>query len=409
MHFINVSFTHKNTDISTRERLSFGDDGRKKELLRLITSSENIAEAVVVSTCNRVEVFALSEDDKRAFSHIFSAIALLSGVSEVAHFGATYTDKNALFHLFCVASSLDSLVVGETQIAGQLKRDVKFAKTLGFSGEQTEHAVAFAFKCASSVRALSGFGKGGVSVASVAVLKAKEIAGSLFGVKTLVVGAGEMSNLVAKHLKSAGAQICVVNRSFEKASVLAGEVGGRAALWEELSNELTKAKFVFCATSAEKPVVTDENVGESEGERFFFDIAIPRDVALSKSGVEVFAVDDLACVVSENLALREEQVSEAYEIVKRSVDEFVAWQNSLVSTPSIKRLRQKAREVALRELEKAVKKGYIRHCDKDEAARLLHQAFKAFLHTPSVRLKQRNDKESLEALAFLFGLDTENG
>lgn len=409
MHFVSVSFTHKNTDISLRERLSFAQPERKREVLRLIGANENVVECMALSTCNRVEIFAVVSALDGVFSHILRSISIITLIPyESLEFrGDFYEDDSAIHHLFSVASSLDSLVIGETQITGQLKADFKFAQLSGNASTHIQQAIGFALKCAAKVRSLADFGRGGVSVASVAVAKAKRILNSLEGVKAVVVGSGEMSRLCAKHLASCGADIFIVARNALTGEQLASEVGAEFLPFSKLGEAVNFAGVLFSATSANEAVITQKMVRQTGKKRLFFDLAIPRDICVESGEVELFWVDDLQDEVASNISLREEQANEAYKIVGQSVVEFNAWKNSFYASPAICALRTHAREVALRELEIAVKKGYIKHCDKEEAARLLHQTFRAFLHTPSVRLKAKNDKQTLEVLQFLFDLNAD--
>ncbi|ANE35958.1 glutamyl-tRNA reductase [Campylobacter iguaniorum] len=409
MHYISVSFTHKNTDISIREKLSFADADKKREILRLIGANENVLESMALSTCNRVEIFAYVKDAKVSLKHILNSISILTLVPfEALELRAdTYEDEGAIHHLFAVASSLDSLVVGETQIAGQLKDAFKFAYDNGDCATNVSRAIHFAFKCATEVRALTQISKNPVSVSSVAVAKAKEIYGSIGGMSAVVVGAGEMSRLACKHLIGAGVNTIILNRDLQKAENLVCELGELAscASIDKLSEYVNRYRLIFSATGAPNAIITDDIIEQKDFHRYFFDIAVPRDIDISEDEfTHVYAVDDLEEIVRTNLALREEQASIAYSIVGRSTADFFKWISSQDSSPAIKALRQKAKDIAGLEVDKAIKKGYIRHCDKDEACKLVHQVFKAFLHTPSIRLKEKSNDDILNSLEYLFDI-----
>ncbi len=414
MHFISISWTHKNSDIAFREKLSLDSLDRKKELLRLISSSENISESMALGTCNRVEIFAVCEDLRAAASHILSAVSIITLVSVEALSARAdiYEDEGAIHHLFSVASSLDSLVIGETHIAGQLKEAFKFAYDGDYADKMVSSAIHYAFKCAASVRSSTDISKNPVSVSSVAVAQAKEQYGDLNGAKALIIGAGEMSRIMAQHLYAAGADITIINRSIERAKQVATEIenSGKSAVkvaqFSELANLLATHQLIFSATSSPVAVITDINLPEAPFKRYFFDIAVPRDILLSASPlVSVFAVDDLDCIVKQNMALREEQATAAYAIISRFVGEFFSFIHSKRSAPAIKALRDKARICAQEQLNIAIKKGYVRHCDKDEIKRLIHQVFRAFLHTPSVKLKENSSEVATEMLSEIFGLN----
>ncbi|WP_086245300.1 glutamyl-tRNA reductase [Campylobacter devanensis] len=409
MHYISISFTHKNTDISIREKLSFADESRKKEILRLLSANEKIIESMVLSTCNRVEVFAYVADIKECVRHILNSISILTLVPyEALELRADiYENDGAIHHLFAVASSLDSLVIGETQIAGQLKEAFKFAYDNGNCGDNISYAIHFAFKCASKIRAATTISKNPVSVSSVAVAKAKEIYGNLGGMSAVVVGAGQMSALACKHLIASKVNVIIVNRDQNRAAQLQSELGELASIapWERLGELINRYQLIFSATGANVPVITDEIIESVEFNRYFFDIAVPRDIDLSYSdNISVYAVDDLESIVKSNIMLREEQASTAYAIVGAMTSEFFKWRSSQNSTPAIKALRFKAKNIAELEIEKAIKKGYIKRCDENEARKLVHQVFKAFLHTPTMRLKDKNSDEILGALEYLFDI-----
>ncbi|MBP3675002.1 MAG: glutamyl-tRNA reductase, partial [Campylobacter sp.] len=177
------------------------------------------------------------------------------------------------------------------------------------------------------------------------------------------------------------------------------------ASWERLGELINRYQLIFSATGANMPVITDELIEIVEFNRYFFDIAVPRDIDISYyDNISVYAVDDLESIVKSNLNLREEQAGVAYAIVGEMTAEFFKWRSSQNSTPAIKALRFKARNIAQKEIEKAIKKGYIKCCDENEARKLVHQVFKAFLHTPTMRLKDRNDDEILNALEYLFDI-----
>ncbi|WP_086304056.1 glutamyl-tRNA reductase [Campylobacter devanensis] len=409
MHYISISFTHKNTDISIREKLSLSDESRKKEILRLLSANENIIESMILSTCNRVEVFAYVSKINECVRHILNSISILTLVPyDALELRADiYEDDGAIHHLFAVASSLDSLVIGETQIAGQLKEAFKFAYDNGNCGDNISYAIHFAFKCASKIRAATTISKNPVSVSSVAVAKAKEIYGNLGGMSAVVVGAGQMSALACKHLIASKVNVIIVNRDQNRAAQLQSELGELASIapWERLGELINRYQLIFSATGANVPVITDEIIESVEFNRYFFDIAVPRDIDLSYSdNISVYAVDDLESIVKSNIMLREEQASTAYAIVGAMTSEFFKWRSSQNSTPAIKALRFKAKNIAELEIEKAIKKGYIKRCDENEVRKLVHQVFKAFLHTPTMRLKDKNSDEILGALEYLFDI-----
>ena len=467
MAYMSVSFTHKNTDITVREKLSFSNDVRKKEILRLLASNSAIEECLVLSTCNRVEIFTVVSDFDEAQKFVLLALSRISGVSfeELQSLADIYEDRGAIHHLFAVAASLDSLVVGETQIVGQLKDAYKFAMQNARAGAQIARAIDEALKCAARIRNQTEISKNPISVSSVAVAMAKDRLGSLQGADTVVVGAGEMSELACKHLLASGANITILNRNLAGAQRLAASLLGENSLdakdcadenpgagknsdglnsgnvanfagedskgdknsapctnfsaqvqsrikidsLDNLKKYLNVNSLFFSATGSQEPIITDSLLEPKSFKRYFFDIAVPRDVELSQSeDVEVYSVDDLEEIVKKNLLLREEQAQIAYSIVAKCTNEFFKWLRAAASTPIIKALRQSAKQVAELELAKALKKGYLKHSDAEEARKLIHQVFKAFLHAPTVNLKNLGEADdadgTVNALIEIFEL-----
>ncbi|EAI5356849.1 glutamyl-tRNA reductase [Campylobacter upsaliensis] len=413
MHYFCISFTHKNTDLSLRERLSLNDEKKKKEFLKLVLSKEDIVESLVISTCNRVEILAFVKDLKEVGKHIITSLALLCEVdkNDLEKRADFFEDSGAIHHLFSVASSLDSLVIGETQIAGQIKEAFHFAKNLNFCAEHLEFALHHAFKCAAKVRNQTQISKNPISIASVAVAKAKELL-NLNQIKAVVIGAGEMAQLTCKHLLQAGAKIIILNRDLSKAQKLSEELNCEFDRLENLENYLNAYSLFFSATNAKNALITNDMLKSVEFKRYFFDIAVPRDIELSENdNIKVFAVDDLEEVVRKNLALRECEASIAYGIIGAMTSEFFKILSDLALTPTIKALRLKAKACANQQLQIALSKGYLKKSDEEEARKLIHQVFKAFLHEPTLNLKHLQGKKSevlIQSLNYLFNLGEHN-
>ncbi|EAL8713614.1 glutamyl-tRNA reductase [Campylobacter upsaliensis] len=413
MHYFCISFTHKNTDLSLRERLSLNDEKKKKEFLKLVLSKEDIVESLVISTCNRVEILAFVKDLKEVGKHIITSLALLCEVdkNDLEKRADFFEDSGAIHHLFSVASSLDSLVIGETQITGQIKEAFHFAKNLNFCAEHLEFALHHAFKCAAKVRNQTQISKNPISIASVAVAKAKELL-NLNQIKAVVIGAGEMAQLTCKHLLQAGAKIIILNRDLSKAQKLREELGCEFDRLENLENYLNAYSLFFSATNAKNALITNDMLKSVEFKRYFFDIAVPRDIELSENdNIKVFAVDDLEEVVRKNLALRECEASIAYGIIGAMTSEFFKILSDLALTPTIKALRLKAKACANQQLQIALSKGYLKKSDEEEARKLIHQVFKAFLHEPTLNLKHLQGKKSevlIQSLNYLFNLGEHN-
>lgn len=222
MSYLSISFTHKNTDIQTREKIAFSNESSVETFLKSVKADDSIDEVVLLSTCNRVEIMTTSSNIKQSTNKIFDTLAKYSGLDfdNLIEIADIYDNTGAIHHLFSVASALDSLVIGETQIVGQLKDSFRLALSKGYCGKDISKAMNYAFKCAANVRNETSLGTGSVSVASTAVSKAKDIIQNTQGVKALVIGAGEMSELTMKHLNKAGFDIVLISRDIKKAKML---------------------------------------------------------------------------------------------------------------------------------------------------------------------------------------------
>ena len=412
--YYSISFTHKNTDLALREKLSFSQDEKKKEFLKVLKTNENIEECLLISTCNRVELLCFVKNFCAEF--IINSLAIFCNVNKEELFKKAdiFEDKGAIHHLFAVASSLDSLVIGETQIVGQLKNAFNFALKNGFCSLKLSLALKFALKCAALIRTNTEISKNPISVASVAVTKAKEIF-DLSTKKAVIIGAGEMAELAARHLLAAKAGVVILNRNLQNAKKLCDDLGSLASYdsLENLKEYLNNYELFFSATNAQECIITNDLIKDVDFKRYFFDIAVPRDIDLRQSEkIIVFAVDDLKIVVEKNLALREQEARIAYGIISSKIEEFYKFLSEQALNPIIKALRLKAKECANTQLEIALKKGYLKKSDEQEARKLIHQVFKAFLHTPTINLKNSHTTHQseavLNALSYAFELKFQN-
>uniref|UniRef100_UPI004048990F glutamyl-tRNA reductase n=1 Tax=Aliarcobacter sp. TaxID=2321116 RepID=UPI004048990F len=393
MSYLIISFSHKNIDIKMREKLAFNNEEEKDRFIRVILENEHTKEAVLLSTCNRVEIITRSSNIKISSRNIIEKLASYSGLDfDILYSRADiYDNDGAVHHLFSVASALDSLVIGETQIVGQLKDAFRFSQSKGYCASNVTRVMHYAFKCAANVRNATSLGTGSVSVASTAVAKAKDIIGNTKGVKALVIGAGEMSELTIKHLISSGFDVVLTSRDIKKAQNLANsfEVHVSVEPYSELRNLLAKIPIMITATSAPYPIITKENAPSSNIDRYWFDIAVPRDIDenISLSDLEVYSVDDLQDIVNENMSLRAEQAKTAYGIVSRMSLEFFEWLKSLEIEPIVKHLYTKGDEIIEKKLKNAIKKGYVSANDEENIRKLCQTVITEYLHNPSKQLK----------------------
>jgi glutamyl-tRNA reductase len=393
MSYLVISFSHKNIDIKMREKLAFNSEEDKDRFIKTILENEYTKEAVLLSTCNRVEIITRSSNIKISAKDIIKKLASYSRLDFDTLYDRAdiYDNDGAVHHLFSVASALDSLVIGETQIVGQLKDAFRFSQAKGHCSTNITRVMTYAFKCAANVRNATSLGTGSVSVASTAVAKAKDIIGNTKGIKALVIGAGEMSELTIKHLISSGFDVVLTSRDLKKAQNLAATFDSVVSVepYVELTQLLAKIPVMITATSAPYPIITRENAPSSSINRYWFDIAVPRDIDenISLHGLEIFSVDDLQDIVNENMSLRAEQAKMAYSIVSRMSMEFFEWLKSLEIEPVVKNLYVKGESIIDKKVKNAIKKGFIRADDEENIRKLCQTVITEYLHSPSKKLK----------------------
>jgi glutamyl-tRNA reductase len=437
-----VGLSHKTAPIEVRERLAIGRDALP-ELLGRLTADEAIGEAVVLSTCNRVEVYASvkrgpkprtvrpgeitsaldddagTEDTARAVARVMASI----GGPEVAPHLVRTCGREAVEHLYRVAASLDSLVIGEPQILGQLKNAIEIARETRSIGPNLGKAMHGAVRTGKRVRSETQIGAGQVSVASVAIDLARQIFGELAGHRAMMIGAGEMAEAAAKLIARAGVELVVVNRSLDRGTALASDVGGQARPWAELERTLVEADIVISSTSSSGYVIPLDLAKRVRKQRkgrslFLIDIAVPRDVDPAVNDLDsvfLYDVDDLSQIVAESLEGRAAEAARAEAIVREEVRSFEAWTLERALTPTITSLRARTLSMLSAEVERSLS-GKLRHLGQPEREALsimVEAATNKLLHAPVTRLRSLAADERagdyLEALHDLFELDAENG
>lgn len=415
MHYLIVSFSHRNSTLAIREKLAFANESEQLEALAALRRCSAIGESMLLSTCNRVEIFCSCNDTEAATEAIFALLSKRSGIGreELHERGDIFDDEGCIHHLFSVASSLDSMVVGETQIAGQLKDAFRLSQENGYSAQKISRAMGFAFKCAAEVRNATNISSKPVSVASVAVAKARESVGSLEGKTALVIGSGEMSVITCKHLSAQGVQVTMMNRTFEKAEEIARECNARVRSFEEIAHALNDYELLFTSTGSIHPIITEEMIVQTPFKRHWFDMAVPRDIDCdaAKWGISLYYVDDLQEIVSENIALREDEAKVSYVIVRRHVVQFFEWLKTLSIEPLIKTLYLRAEEAADAEAFRVINSGYIPEEYEFAVRKAAIQTLKRFLHPFAERMRDGSDPLKVDALieAMNFLLDSEDG
>jgi glutamyl-tRNA reductase len=329
-------------------------------------------------------------------------------------------DEDAVRHLFRVAAGLDSLVIGEPQILGQVKDAFAAAAEQHVTGATLNKLFHWSFAVGKRVRTETGLGEGAVSVSFAAVSLARKIFGELKGRHVTLLGAGEMSKLTAQHLKAqAVAAITVASRTAAHAEALAAEIGGEPAPWDELDALLTRADIVITATGSTRPVLTRARVEQAMYPRrtralFVIDIAVPRDVEAAVGDIEqvfLYNIDDLQAIVSENVARRTMQVNRAEAIVDEEVARFMAWLRAREAVPTVVALRQRFEAIRSAELERLeAKLSTLTPEARQRVEEITRLIIEKLLLAPTEQLKSLSDRETVaaysDALARLFSLDT---
>ncbi len=364
MSIVLVGVNHKSTPLAVRELLALSDDACASGL-RSLVDGEIVREGLIVSTCNRVEVLTetakgqLNETTERIIEFLTRANTLPRSQFETQLY--KHTDDQAVRHLFRVASSLDSMVVGEPQVLGQVRRAYSIALEAGTTGRILNRLVHHAFRVAKRVRTETGIGANAVSISYMAVELGKKIFDSFAGQTALLIGAGEMAELAARHLVNAGvSNVLLANRSEEPARALARELGGTPVDFARLAEYLPQADIVICSTTAGHYIVTEQMVREALTKRrnrpaFFIDISVPRNIdpAIGKiPNVFVFDVDDLESVVSSNIREREREAERAELIVESEIMQFQQALRALESGPAVGALKQMLQDIARQELKR---------------------------------------------------------
>ncbi|HSP80722.1 MAG TPA: glutamyl-tRNA reductase, partial [Myxococcaceae bacterium] len=344
MEFLCIGLSHRTAPLSLRERLAL-PEAQQAELLQKLAQAP--IEALLVSTCNRVELYLVAPDATQARARVHEELQALGGPETLSHL-YEYQGEAALVQLFRVASSLDSMVLGEAQILGQVKDAFERSQGAGAVRGELTRVCSAAFGCAKRVRTETAIGRAATSMASAAVSLASKVFDGLGGKTVLLVGAGEMAELAARHLKQAGAsRILVSNRTLERAEALAAEVGGTARPFEELFSLLVSADVVVCSTASPVPLFTRENVGAVGKARrhrplFMVDLAVPRDISPEVAElvwVHAYDVDDIQKFVSDNAAARAEEAQKAGVLVAQEVARFVRQRAVREGVPVLARLR----------------------------------------------------------------------
>ena len=419
-----VGVSHRTAPIELRERFAFGRAEHAPALVRV--ASEPGAEAVLLSTCNRTEVYVAAPEGDDAVERAKAVLAekVEQDVASAARWMYVHRDRKAVEHLFRVSSGLDSMIVGEPQIQGQVKEAYAAARgTAGAAGPVVGPALNRLFQSAANVggrvRSETGLGIGAASVSSAAVELAKKIFGSLRGRRALVLGAGEMSEVTLECLRGEGVDTAIVaNRTWERARELAEKWGGAAVRWESFWQSLSQVDIVICSTAAPHPVLTVKRFREALPKGAprplcIIDIAIPRDVEPGvgdEENVFLYNIDDLQQIVDDNLGRRRAELPAAEAIVAEGVEEYWAWYAALAVVPTIRALRDRGEALRQAEVERALRQlSHLPPEDQLAIDALTRSLLNKLLHAPTARLREATGNGRgtgvIDTARYLFELD----
>jgi glutamyl-tRNA reductase len=417
-----LGVSHKTAPLDLRERLSL-TEGRAVGALNELTAAEGIHEAAAISTCNRTELYLVVSDTVEAESTALGVLTRQAEIRPTELLGHLYSLRSgeAAHHLFQVTAGLDSMIVGEAEIQGQVKRAYELALVEGATGPILNRLFRGALAAGGRVREETAIGERAASIPSVAVDLARRTLGDLSEKRVLVVGAGETAELVARALVARGvATVFVANRHYDRAIGLAQRFGGDAVRFEELPEQLAAADIVVSATNSPHHIVERdglEHVMESRDGRplLLVDIAVPRDVepeCREVAGVTLHDIDDVQQIVERNASGREGEARRAEPILAAELDRFERWLGSLEVVPTIASLRERADEVVRRVLaENEERWEELSEADRERLAAMARAIVSRLLHEPTVRMKRSAGSDSaylyVSALRELFGLDAE--
>jgi len=415
-----LGVNHKSTPVEVREKMALTSG--YEEPLQKLGEIDGCREYYLLSTCNRVELLLVAEPTARLEEDI---IRFLFGdripKEKCSEYLYLYYDEEAVHHLFKVAASLDSMIVGEAQILGQLKEAYRFAAEKKCTGSLLNKLLHKSFTVAKRVRCETGIGSSAVSISYAAVQLAKKIFGSISDKKVLLVGAGEMAELAAEHLVGQGVEeVVVANRTLSRAVDLAKRFNGAAVSLEEFHQQLERVDIIISSTGAKNIILSKDDVKPIMRARrnkplFFIDIAVPRDLDPELSELEnvyLYDIDDLKHIVDMNKSERDKEAVKAGRIVDEESLKFTRWREGMSVTPTIMSLRKKSDSIRRQEIEKTLKRLTNLSSQEQKMIEKMSQAIcSKLLHDPLLFLKkdtcthQKEDK--VEMLRAVFGLDSE--
>jgi glutamyl-tRNA reductase len=413
MPLLVVGTSHQTAPLAVREKLSFASGDYADKIKELMTLP-GVDEAFVISTCNRTEIYSIVlPGQESCLPNWLQAAASLSDEQRDEYI-YTRKDAHAVEHLFNVASGLDSMVLGEPQIVGQLKDAWQVAVDSGGAGKLIDRLFQNAFATSKAVRNETGINEHPVSVAYITMILARQIFGDLSSKKVMLIGAGEMIELCGRHFYQQGvAELIIANRSLDKAQNLAIEFNARAIGLEMTPETLSEADIVISSTASRTPVISEQAIrGALKIRRrrpiFLVDIAVPRDIEATVADLDdayLYTIDDLQQVVDENTEQRNLAAKAAGGIIQASVEEFMRWLHGARAAKFLKRLRKHAEESSDELVDKALKQISAGKDPEAVIRQLAGSLTKRILHVPSTRLRQAAESQEygiLKAADWLF-------
>jgi glutamyl-tRNA reductase len=418
-----IGTSYKTAPVEVRERLALGDD-RVAEFLRDLRGAGEIQEAVAVSTCNRTELYLVASDPVEAESTALTMLARQAGIRPTGLAGAIYSHRNcdAARHLYRVTAGLESMIVGEAEIQGQVKRAYDTALACETVGPLTNHLFKAALVTGKRVRTETAIGERQLSLPSVAVMLARDLLGDLSGREVIVIGTGETGVLTARALSHSGCRtVFVATRRRDRALSLARKYGGTSLSFDELPQELEHADAVVAATSSPNVLIEARELEEVMAARrgrpmLLIDLAVPRDIdsdCADLDGVSLYDIDDLHAVVARNRNVRQAEAHKAEGIVEQEIQHFATWLGSLEVLPTVAALRLRGVEIADQVVaENAGKWESASPRDLERVQTLARAVVKRLLHHPTDRMKELRDDRVHARMALvrdLFDLTVEDG
>ena len=418
MALIVVGVSHTTAPIEVREKLTFRPQEAVREMA-LLRAEGLIREGVVLSTCNRTEIYAV-EESSDAVPDISSLLSNRLG-HDAAGFMYVHRDRDVTAHLFGVAAGLDSMILGEAQIQGQVK--AAWEQCRAESGPLLNRMFQSALSAGSRAREKTGIGRGAASVSSAAVQLAKKIFGGLGGRRAMVLGAGDVAELALECLLKEGVRVAIVaNRTHERAQILAERHGAVAMHYDECWASLRDVDVLICSTASPVPVVTAARVRDSIAARVgrplcVLDIALPRDVEAGVGDIDnvfLYDLDDLRAAAAANLEQREEDVPAAREIIAEEVQKYWDWMAGLAAVPVVREFREEMDRLRRTELAAALRRlGPLSPAQAEAIEHFSRSLMNKFLHEPSVRLKAAAANGQglgvVDAARYLFALENKPG